>query len=257
MQFVARLPPIQGLAVCCGTKSPFALAIYHHSPKKRPTFETMAARRSARLSTSTPSSNSVKTDDVPAKAPKMKATKKEKKISPPKSAAGSTDDMLPPPASGRGGKRRASKPVPTDDSIESKGGKKKRTEAPEEPSVESSAEAVAAPKTPRKARRADPKATNAPLQTPGGTRVLKKYPTELFENSQDIAGLVTTANLLDTACRHLCSVDPGLQSVIDGHHCEMLSPKGLEEEVDPFVALCSSIISQQARLSIRFVARLT
>ena len=218
----------------------------------------MSARRSARLSTTTPSSDSTRTDDAVTKAPKTKAVKKEKKLLPIKAASGASDEKMPPPASGRGGKRRASKPGPADDSIDAKGGKEKRIKATEELNVEpttsavnATAEAVAPPKTPRKARRADPKATNAPLQTPGGTRVLKKYPTELFETSQDAAGVVTTDNLLETACRHLCSVDPRLKSAIDEHNCHILSPKGLEEEVDPFVALCSSIISQQARSSIR------
>jgi DNA-3-methyladenine glycosylase II len=241
--------------VYTGSKYTVKLPIYRQCVQKRLHFTTMAARRSARLSTTTPSSDSTRTDDAVTKESKSKTLKKEK-ILPIKSASGPNDETMPPPASARGGKRRASRSAPVDDSIGTKGGKKKRSKATEEPNVEpttsdvnATADAMAPPKTPRKARRADPKATNAPLQTPGGTRVLKRYDTELFENSQDAAGVVTTDNLLETACRHLCSVDPRLQSAIDEHHCHILSPKGLEETVDPFVALCSSIISQQARCS--------
>jgi len=221
------------------------------------------------LSTAAASSDSMPTDNMVTKAPETKAMKKEKNVGSIKSASGANGDALPAPASGRGGKRKSSKAGPTDYSVESESSKKKRTKAvpaTEAPNVEpttsavnATAEDMAPPKTPRKARRADPKATNAPLQTPGGTRVLKRYPTELVEaSSQDASGgLVTTDNLLETACRHLCSVDPRLRNAIDEHHCHILSPKGLDEQVDPFVALCSSIISQQARTSINFRTSLT
>jgi DNA-3-methyladenine glycosylase II len=105
-------------------------------------------------------------------------------------------------------------------------------------------------KTPRRVRRADPHGTNAPLQTPGGSKVLKAYPSTLFETpSQEANALskdtVTTENLLERACAHLCAVDPKLQHVIYKHPCKHFSPEGLAEVVDPFVALCSSIIAQQ------------
>jgi DNA-3-methyladenine glycosylase II len=91
-----------------------------------------------------------------------------------------------------------------------------------------------------------PHATNAPLQTPKGTRIVK-YPSDLFEAapSQDPADPITTENLLEKARAHLCSVDARLKTVIDAHHCKLFSPEGLSEEVEPFQALASGIIAQQ------------
>jgi DNA-3-methyladenine glycosylase II len=114
-------------------------------------------------------------------------------------------------------------------------------------------EGVEDPTTPKpkakKARKADPHATNAPLQTPGGSKVLKSYPSDLFEgvSSAQIKkeGILTTDNLLEKACDHLCTIDPKLKPWIEQHTCEMFTPQGLSEAVDPFVALVSSIISQQ------------
>lgn len=56
---------------------------------------------------------------------------------------------------------------------------------------------------------------------------------------------MTTASVLDEACAHLIEVDPSLQPLIDKHHCRIFSPEGLAEEIDPFQALASGIISQQ------------
>lgn len=99
---------------------------------------------------------------------------------------------------------------------------------------------------PASTRRAAPHATNAPLQTPQGTRLVK-YPTDLFESSasQDAGVNTTTDNLLAKACAHICEVDPKLEGLIEKHHCKMFSPEGLAEEVEPFTALSSGIIAQQ------------
>jgi len=111
-------------------------------------------------------------------------------------------------------------------------------------------------KTPRQRRRVDPHATNAPLQTPGGTR-LTSYPSSILESgSQTPLGsqqsdVLTTDNLLKTACAHLVSIDPRLKPIIDQHHCRLFSPEGLSEEVDPFMALASGIIGQQVHIQTR------
>lgn len=60
----------------------------------------------------------------------------------------------------------------------------------------------------------------------------------------------TTENLLEKACAHLISVDPRLRTVIDKHYCKVFSPEGLQEEVDPFKALVSGILSQQVSSEI-------
>ena len=70
----------------------------------------------------------------------------------------------------------------------------------------------------------------------------------------------TTATILEEACAHLIKVDPRMKPLIDKHHCRVFSPEGLAEQVDPFEALCSSIISQQVSgaaaksIKARFVA---
>lgn len=55
----------------------------------------------------------------------------------------------------------------------------------------------------------------------------------------------TTETLLKDACEHLCKVDPKLKDLVDRHHCEIFSPEGLKEVVEPFTALASGIIGQQ------------
>jgi DNA-3-methyladenine glycosylase II len=100
---------------------------------------------------------------------------------------------------------------------------------------------------PASTRKAAPNATNAPLQTPGGSRIVA-YPSDLFEASSSQTpgeSSLTTGNLLEKACEHLIKVDPRLKVVIDKHHCKLFSPEGLQEEVEPFTALASGIISQQ------------
>lgn len=55
----------------------------------------------------------------------------------------------------------------------------------------------------------------------------------------------TTENLLRVACDHLVRIDPRMESLIEKNPCNVFSPEGLAEKVDPFEALCSGIISQQ------------
>lgn len=100
---------------------------------------------------------------------------------------------------------------------------------------------------PASTRKAAPHATNAPLQTPQGSRIVA-YPSDLFESQSSQEGRgpsITTDNLLDKACEHLIKQDPRLKVVIDKHHCRLFSAEGLQEEVEPFTALASGIISQQ------------
>jgi hypothetical protein len=183
-----------------------------------------------------------------------------------KSVAGRTSgSVLPLSKSGRQGKRKASREEPVLDGGESKAPqtpKKRYKVAPVTPTATVGGVVVheeGAPKNQtHRPRRAEPHATNAPLQTPGGSHVLKKYSSDLLNMSPSqahVADFTTTENLLAKACEHLCSVDPRLEAVIDKHHCKLFSPEGLQEVVDPFVALSSSIISQQVRSS-RHIGRL-
>jgi DNA-3-methyladenine glycosylase II len=96
-------------------------------------------------------------------------------------------------------------------------------------------------------RPVEPHITNAPLRTPGGSRVVA-YPNGV-DSSPSKTGLprpsTTTGNVLEEACAHLIKTDPKLKPLIDKHHCRIFSPEGLAEEIDPFRALVSGIISQQ------------
>ncbi|KAJ9642450.1 3-methyladenine DNA glycosylase [Coniosporium tulheliwenetii] len=103
------------------------------------------------------------------------------------------------------------------------------------------------------ARPAEPHATNAPLQTPGGTR-LTAYSEDDHVLESPVKGGVrlprpttTTENLLEEAKAHLLRVDTTgrLRAVIEKFPCRIFSPEGLMEEVDPFRSLTSGIIAQQ------------
>ncbi|KAH7401626.1 DNA glycosylase [Pyrenochaeta sp. MPI-SDFR-AT-0127] len=123
-----------------------------------------------------------------------------------------------------------------------------------------------------KPRPAEPHATNAPLSTPGGSRVVAYQSSPVKESaSQDTlpasqespakkrkakelvppdVGAIPAAStdidrLLKDAEAYLVEVDPKLQGLIEKHHCSIFSPEGLREVVDPFTALSSGIIGQQ------------
>ncbi|KAF2184389.1 DNA glycosylase [Zopfia rhizophila CBS 207.26] len=118
-------------------------------------------------------------------------------------------------------------------------------------------------------RPTEPHATNAPLSTPGGSRVVaySSSPIKPLSASQeetaspskkkkakevvppDVGAMQPPTSTVDTllkdACEHLCKIDPKLKALIEKHHCKMFSPEGLREVVDPFTALASGIIGQQ------------
>jgi DNA-3-methyladenine glycosylase II len=103
----------------------------------------------------------------------------------------------------------------------------------------------------QRSRPADPCPTNATLDTPGGTQATA-YPSDLFDFSPSKARLYglpdpssTTSTLLSQACAHLISVEPKLATLIRKHSCQIFSPSGLAEEIDPFRSLASGIMAQQ------------
>lgn len=124
-----------------------------------------------------------------------------------------------------------------------------------------------------KPRPAEPHVTNAPLSTPGGSRIVAyssspvKPEASSQASSQDKNASPTKKSkakdaippdfgvqhpptstvdmLLKDACEFLCKVDPKLKGVVEKHHCKMFSPEGLKEVIDPFTALASGIIGQQ------------
>lgn len=122
-----------------------------------------------------------------------------------------------------------------------------------------------------KPRPAEPHATNAPLSTPGGSRVTaytsspvnpttpsasqeehgaspakkrkaKEVPPDVGVLNKPTA---TVDTLLKDAEEFLCKVDPKLKPLVEKHKCKVFSPEGLREVVDPFTALSSGIMGQQ------------
>lgn len=106
-------------------------------------------------------------------------------------------------------------------------------------------------------RLADPRATNAALLSPETSRVVAsknaepepepepESESEPESPSRAPATMITTENLLDTACAHLIRVDERMRPLVEKNHCKMFSPEGLAERIDPFESLASGIISQQ------------
>ncbi|KAE8835108.1 hypothetical protein PTNB85_06441 [Pyrenophora teres f. teres] len=114
-------------------------------------------------------------------------------------------------------------------------------------------------------RPAAPHATNAPLSTPNGSHTVSAYPTSSPVKPEDTSpakrrkakelvppdvGAIPNAStnverLLKDAEEFLVKVDPKMEALVKKHHCEIFSPEGLREVVDPFTALSSGIIGQQ------------
>ncbi|EAQ85741.1 hypothetical protein CHGG_06994 [Chaetomium globosum CBS 148.51] len=105
-------------------------------------------------------------------------------------------------------------------------------------------------------RLADPNRTNAVLRSPKTSRIIaptavEPIPSKLGAGSKSTSlaatatTTTTTTSILEEACAHLIKVDARMKPLIDAHHCRIFSPEGLAEQIDPFEALCSSIISQQ------------
>jgi DNA-3-methyladenine glycosylase II len=98
---------------------------------------------------------------------------------------------------------------------------------------------------PPKNRAADPHTTNAPLVSPETSRVIASKATDAVSPSKAPQSKTTTGNILEKACAHLIKTDPRLKPLIEKHHCSIFSAQGLAQEIDPFKALSSGIISQQ------------
>ncbi len=106
------------------------------------------------------------------------------------------------------------------------------------------------------------------LRSPKTSRIIAPTPVEpipsklreMIKSTTTGSAATTTATLLEEACAHLIKVDARMKPLVEAHHCRIFSPAGLAEQVDPFEALCSSIISQQVSgaaaksIKARFVA---
>ena len=87
--------------------------------------------------------------------------------------------------------------------------------------------------------------TNAPLVTPETHRLLANKSMDEVSPSKPPAVKVSTSDVLNKAIEHLIKVEPKLKPIIEKHPCKMFSAEGLAEEIEPFRALVSGIISQQ------------
>ncbi|KAL7622959.1 3-methyladenine DNA glycosylase [Parahypoxylon ruwenzoriense] len=191
----------------------------------------MATRRSARLSAASASSQST---TAPPPAPAVPKGRKRKAAS----------DALQEESNGAPEENKTAPTTPR-----KRATKKSAVPPPATPTPSNVlliGEPVAAHETPKPKvaairRLADPNATNATLLSPETSRVV----TRDISPSEAPADQITTANILEEACKHLISVDARMKPLIDKHHCRIFSPEGLSEEIDPFESLCSGIISQQ------------
>ncbi|KAJ3567844.1 hypothetical protein NPX13_g6630 [Xylaria arbuscula] len=102
-------------------------------------------------------------------------------------------------------------------------------------------------------RLADSNATLATLLSPETSRVVTSKRTRARSPSASptkepnvgVSRVAATANVLEEGNKFLISVDPRMRPLVENHHCRIFSPEGLAEQIDPFEALCSGIISQQ------------
>ena len=102
-------------------------------------------------------------------------------------------------------------------------------------------------------RLADSNTTLATLLSPETSRIITSKRTRTRspsasptkEQSAEVPKVPATANVLEEGNKFLISVDPRMRPLVEKNHCRIFSPEGLAEQIDPFEALCSGIISQQ------------
>ncbi|KAH6840664.1 DNA glycosylase [Chaetomium sp. MPI-CAGE-AT-0009] len=203
-------------------------------PSSYTTGENMASRRSARLASMV--TNAATIEPAPPSAPLM-ASKKRKAVT----QAPAAEETEKAPSTPR--KRRA------------KGADVPETPTPAEVKLIAEGAHITKPRPAAVARLADPNRTNAVLRSPKTSRIIaptavEPIPSKLRDAIKSTGPAArttttTTTSLLEEACAHLIKVDARMKPLIDAHHCRIFSPEGLAEQIDPFEALCSSIISQQ------------
>ncbi|CBX92218.1 similar to DNA-3-methyladenine glycosylase [Plenodomus lingam JN3] len=116
---------------------------------------------------------------------------------------------------------------------------------------------------PTSTRPAEPHVTNATLSTPNGSHVVayRSSPIKSDDTSPtkrrkarevvppDVGALPAASTnvqqLLKDAEAHLIRTDERLRVLVEKHRCEMFSPEGLKEVIDPFTELSKGIIGQQ------------
>ncbi|KAL4939015.1 hypothetical protein BDV06DRAFT_225459 [Aspergillus oleicola] len=103
------------------------------------------------------------------------------------------------------------------------------------------------PPSPPLNRPVEPHLTNATLLTPHGSSLVA-FPAG-SDTSPSKTNLprptATTGTLLEKATAHLIAADARLEPLIKAHPCNLFSPEGLAEKIDPFRSLVGTIIGQQ------------
>jgi DNA-3-methyladenine glycosylase II len=100
-------------------------------------------------------------------------------------------------------------------------------------------------------RLADPFTTNAALISPESSKLFNAKAVADASPSKPSKLRLTTLNILQQALDHLVEIEPKLKPIVEKHHCQVFSPEGLAEVIDPFVSLTSSIIGQQVGNSVK------
>ncbi|KAK0727000.1 DNA glycosylase [Lasiosphaeria miniovina] len=199
----------------------------------------MASRRSARLSALV--SSTVLADALPPSAlPAVRKRKAPAKDPAPPPAPAEEEAPSTPP---RRRARKNNQELPATPTPNAVGLMAEKTQVNRSTPVKK-------PKSAAISRLADPNKTNAPLFSPKTSRIVASRPADAASPSKAPTGSskaprTTTENILEEACAHLIKVDERMRSLIENHHCRLFSSEGLSEEIDPFEALASGIISQQ------------
>ncbi|TGJ82094.1 hypothetical protein E0Z10_g6669 [Xylaria hypoxylon] len=212
----------------------------------------MSTRRSARLAASeSKASSSPSSVIAPPPPPPPVQRGRKRKVGTDAEPNGVTEEA-PAKASKTSNKRRAPRtstpppPTPTPSNV-------KLMAEPAAPGV--AVYATPPSKKPRAAavdRLAVSNITLATLLSPETSRVVTNTtrspsasPTK--KSVQDVSApkVAATGNVLEKGNQFLISVDPRMRPLVENNYCRIFSPEGLAEQVDPFEALCSGIISQQ------------
>ncbi|GAW12992.1 hypothetical protein ANO14919_023680 [Xylariales sp. No.14919] len=212
----------------------------------------MSTRRSARLAASESKASS---SPSPAIAPPLPVQRGRKRKAGTDSEPNGVTKEAPVKAPKTSSKRRTQRtstpppPTPTPSNV-------KLMAEPASPRVATYATPTKKPRAAAVDRLADSNITLATLLSPETSRIVtsKKARTRSpsaspskrpLQDASSAPKVAEAANVLEEGNRFLISVDPRMRPLVENNHCRIFSPEGLAEQVDPFEALCSSIISQQ------------
>jgi hypothetical protein len=199
---------------------------------------TTTLRRSARILTSTKALDDAGSKEI--SKPKVLAPKKRSKEV--NTTKPSLSEPVPVPAPSAAAKPDNSLTTPL---------RKKRKTTEKIPNGEN----ATPPTATAAARPASPHATNAPLASSSGPVIVaapssaqkRKVATAVPDMGALGPANTTVETVLSDAEAFLVSVDPKLKTLVEKHRCDVFTPEGLRQVVEPFEKLASGIIGQQVR----------